>query len=93
MYTTSRYASAATRSAARALAEKAGEPYAARGKKTIAQLADHARRSGEELVRIVEERDGRAASVAEIRVDEKGGWSWLGERILDTAQQSPRRGR
>ncbi|MCI0503760.1 hypothetical protein L0Y65_03550 [Candidatus Micrarchaeota archaeon] len=80
MYTTSRYASEETRRTARAIALSNNERYAARGKKTIARLAEEARRLGEGTVSIIEERAGKAAVIAMIAVDERGGWRWSGEK-------------
>lgn len=72
MFTTSRYAGRETRRHAQAMAAEAGEPYVARGKKTIAQLAALARRMGEERISVVEERGGKPASVAVAVVSEQG---------------------
>jgi rRNA maturation protein Rpf1 len=80
--TTSRYASMETRRLAKTIAKTSGEPYVARGKKTIDALADAARRDGEAEVRIVEERKGKAALIAAMRVDETGKWSWGKETLL-----------
>lgn len=80
IYTTSRYASALTRRFASELAESESSAYLARGKKTIREIAESARRRGEETVFIVEEREGRPEKVAEIRVLETGLWKWAGER-------------
>ena len=82
MYTTSRYASADTRGFARRLATRNREPYVARGKKTIAQLAAMARKIGEECVIVVEERGGKPAILSAIKVDELGKWKWAGESAV-----------
>ncbi|MEW6036511.1 MAG: hypothetical protein AB1529_07910 [Candidatus Micrarchaeota archaeon] len=87
MITTSRYASPATRLLARTMARKAGERYVARGKKTIAQLADEARRAGDDSISVVEERGGKAAVLARITVDERGRWAWAEERLLNTTEK------
>ncbi len=84
MFTTSRYASVETRRAAKALAESAGEPFVARGKKTIDQLAGLARRMGQSGISVVEERGGKPAVIATIRVDERGRWAWDTERLLNS---------
>jgi len=73
MYTTSRYASEETRRKARKLASGAGEPYIARGKHTIDQLADIARRRGQHRISILQDRSG----IAVIEVGETGSWRWL----------------
>lgn len=78
MFTTSRYASEETRKLARSMAKKGGEPYIARGKKTIQALAEEARRLGEGCLRIVEEKKKKPAEVAVIRIDEAGRWRWEG---------------
>jgi rRNA maturation protein Rpf1 len=87
MITTSRYASPATRQFAKSMAREAGERYVARGKKTIAQLADEARRSGDDSISVLEERGGKAALIALITVDEKGRWAWAEERLLNTTEK------
>jgi len=76
MLTTSRYASTETRRLAKKIAEEKNEPFFARGKKTIAQLAALARRIGEGRISVIEERQGKAALIAELTVDEKGKWKW-----------------
>lgn len=76
MFTTSRYAGPETRRTARKLALEAGEPFVARGKRTIAQLVALARRSGEERISIVEERRGKPGGTAVIRVSASGKWEW-----------------
>ena len=74
MYTTSRYASEETRRLAREMASRAGEPYIARGKHTIDQLAALARRKGERLIHILREGGARIAAV---EVSETGAWKWI----------------
>jgi rRNA maturation protein Rpf1 len=64
------------------MAEGSGDEYAARGKKTIDSLAKDARRNGDTRIQIVEERDGEAAIIATIDIDEMGGWAWAGEAPL-----------
>lgn len=76
MWTTSRYASEETRKFARRLASSSGSVFCARGKKTVAQLAGLARRSGEEMIFILEERAGKPFRAASARVLETGGWEW-----------------
>ncbi len=88
MMTTSRYASAQTRGIARGMALEAGERYVARGKKTISQLAALARKAGDGQVGIVEEKGGRAALVAFLRVDELGRWAWAEERLLNCTEKT-----
>ncbi len=77
MFTTSRYAGPDTRNKAMELAKEAGEPFVARGKRTIAQLVALARKTGEERISILEERGKKAGSTAVIRVSETGKWEWL----------------
>ncbi len=77
MFTTSRYAGPETRRKARELAKEAGEPFAARGKRTVAQLAALARKKGEERVSILEERGEKPGKIAVIRVSETGKWEWV----------------
>jgi rRNA maturation protein Rpf1 len=76
MFTTSRYAGRETRRGAQKMAAEAGEPYVARGKRTIADIAALARKTGESRVSVVEERGGKPGSVAVIIVSETGKWSW-----------------
>lgn len=79
MFTTSRYASRETRRFASTMAEEKGERYAARGKRTIADLAADARKRGEAEITVVEERGGKPAVLSRISVDELGRWKWAGE--------------
>jgi rRNA maturation protein Rpf1 len=73
-----------TRSLARRMAAETSERYVARGKKTIEQLSELARKEGEESITVIEERGGKAALAAVIRVDERGRWSWAEERLLNS---------
>jgi rRNA maturation protein Rpf1 len=77
MFTTSRYAGPGTRRMARKLAEEAGEPFVARGKRTVAQLAALARKMGEGRVSILEERGKKPGKTAVVRVSETGKWEWV----------------
>jgi len=77
MFTTSRYAGPGTRRRARELAEEAGEPFVARGKRTVEQLVALARKTGEERISILEERGKKPGTVAVIRVSETGKWEWV----------------
>ena len=76
MYTTSRYASTGTRELARSLAKENGEEYLSRGKKTIEQLAQLARKKGESQIKIVEEKEGNPSIIATLLIDELGHWKW-----------------
>lgn len=71
MWTTSRYSSEKARERAEKLAASGNSRYVARGKKTIAQLVELARKSGEERIMVVEE-DG----IREIEVLPTGKWRW-----------------
>ncbi len=82
MFTTSRYSSEETRRKAGLIAKESKEPYIARGKKTIDSLVEEARRRGESMLNIIEERKGEAAIISMIRIDEMGRWAWAGERPL-----------
>ena len=88
MFTTSRYASSETRSLASGMAAESGERYVARGKKSVAALAELARRFGEPRVSIIEERDGKPALVAPLLVDELGRWAWAEERLLNSTERN-----
>ena len=72
MYTTSRYSSVKTRELAKALAKENNEIYVARGKKTIEQLVEFARKKGEERIIVVDDNEKPAT----IEVDELGRWKW-----------------
>ena len=76
MFTTSRYSSEETRRRAGLIAKENKEPYLARGKKTIDSLVEEARRRGESVLNIIEERKGEAAIVSTIKIDEMGRWAW-----------------
>jgi len=82
MYTTSRYASRETREFASSLAKKESSIYLARGKKTISQIAEYARKKGEEQIFVIEEKNDRPLRMALIRVLETGAWEWAGEKLL-----------
>ncbi|MBN1170035.1 hypothetical protein JXA56_03345 [Candidatus Micrarchaeota archaeon] len=74
MYTTSRYASEKTRRKAKTLGE-----FFSRGKKTISQLADMARKKGHHMIGIVREKNGAPCTISVISVNELGEWSWGNE--------------
>jgi len=82
MFTTSRYASPKARELARRMAVEAGEIFMSRGKHTIDQLAEMARRKGEEHISIIEESKGEPATIALIEVSETGKWRWTGKRPI-----------
>ncbi|MFN7991153.1 MAG: hypothetical protein U0R44_03260 [Candidatus Micrarchaeia archaeon] len=84
MFTTSRYASQETRKLAMEMAKGCSERYIARGKKTVEDLAGFARRNGESAINIIEEKQGKPASIAVISVDELGRWRWGEERLLNS---------
>lgn len=88
IFTTSRYASKETRALARKLAAGCGERYVARGKKTVAELAEAARRLGEMCVSVVEELKKRPARIAVMKVDELGRWSWVEEKLLNQTEKT-----
>ena len=77
LITTSRYPSGETRKKARELATENTERYLARGKKTIRQLAEWARRNGEEIITILEERNNMPDKIVKIKVSEMGKWAWV----------------
>jgi len=83
MWTTSRYASEGTRKAARRRASSSGSVFCARGKKTIAALAEFARRSGEDTIMVVEEKGGKPSVIASVEVLPGGGWRWAEKRGFD----------
>ncbi len=88
MYTTSRYSSVGTRELAMGMARESGEPYVARGKKTIDSLIALARRAGETRVMVVVESGGAPSRIQVIAVDEMGGWAWEEERLLNSTAES-----
>lgn len=83
MFTTSRYASESTRKLAQQMAKKDNEIFISRGKHTIAQLAEIARRKGEEHISIIEEQGKKPAVLVTITIMETGEWKWAGERPID----------
>jgi len=83
MFTTSRYASADTRKLAKKMAKENSEQYISRGKRTIAGLAQLARREGEENIHMIEEEDDKPALLVTISVKETGEWKWTGEEHID----------
>jgi rRNA maturation protein Rpf1 len=83
MWTTSRYCSSVTRSLCMKLARSCGSSYVARGKKTIVQLADLARRKGDSKINILEEKAGKPITIATIEVLETGQWHWFGKTSID----------
>ena len=74
MYSTSRYASRETRQHAKKLGE-----FFSRGKRTISQLVDIARKKGHHSIGILRERKGRPSSISVITVTELGEWGWSDE--------------
>jgi rRNA maturation protein Rpf1 len=82
MITTSRYASEDTRRMARKMAAGSGEPFVARGKRTVEQLVSLARRKGEDRITLIEEHEGRPAVTSVIAIDEMGRWRWSGEKAI-----------
>jgi rRNA maturation protein Rpf1 len=86
MLTTSRYASEETRRAARSLASSSGSRFVARGKKTIAELAELARKGGDATIGIVEERGGKPAFISSMEVLARGGWRWAGRKGVDESK-------
>ncbi len=83
MYTTSRYASLQTRDAARRMAAKAGERYLGRGKKTVRELVELARRKGYEAICIIGEKGKRPSTATWLDVLEQGGWRWKERKELE----------
>lgn len=77
MWTTSRYAPKSIRNLAIALSGVFCGCYVSRGKKGISELAESARREGEERIFIVNGK--KTIEIAEI--DELGRWNWVDERV------------
>ncbi len=65
-----------TRKKARKLATENKERYIARGKKTIKELAEWARKNGEEIITILEEKEKKPERIVKIIVKETGQWAW-----------------
>lgn len=76
MFTTSRYSSTKTRELAKKLASESKEIYVARGKKTIDQLVQLARKKGDEKITVLEEQENKPTTSAVILIDELGRWKW-----------------
>ncbi len=81
MITTSRYASEKTGKFAKKLARKLNTFYTSRGKKTIDQLSEQARRKGESEIIVVEEKENFPDTVSVIKVSELGEWKWARRKI------------
>ncbi len=77
MITTSRYSSEKTRRLAKSIAARLETFYVSRGKKSIDDIVDYARRKGESEIIVVEEEKGVPAFVAVIEVSETGAWKWV----------------
>lgn len=77
MITTSRYASKETKTEAKKLSKINSQKYVARGKKTVEELVDLARRIGEESIQILEEHEKQPKKISIIKVDELGRWKWI----------------
>lgn len=69
------------------MASASGERYVARGKKTIATLAEDARRGGDCTISILEEKGGAASHIAVIEVNELGRWKHKEERLLNRTEE------
>jgi rRNA maturation protein Rpf1 len=76
LWSTCRYASLLTRDKAKELAGISGSKYIARGKKTITELVEYARRAGFQEIMIIEESEKKPLIVAGIKVLPAGGFSW-----------------
>jgi len=76
MITTSRYAPEEIRLEAKLQAGRSGEKYVARGKKTIEQIAQFARKNGDGHVFIICERRGGGSVTEKINIDPRGRWKW-----------------
>ena len=77
MITTSRYASKETKAEAKKLSKINSQKYVARGKKTVEELVELARRTGEESIQILEEQEKQPKKISIIKVDELGRWKWI----------------
>lgn len=82
MFTTSRYASKKTKDLALKMAKENKERFISRGKHTIAQLVELARRNGEEKIFVIEERKKQPAVIVTIEVSELGEWRWVEEKPI-----------
>ncbi|MBU0591441.1 hypothetical protein KKF81_01205 [Candidatus Micrarchaeota archaeon] len=76
MYTTSRYASKETIRFAQLMAERKKERFLNRNKKTINEMVEIARTSGDEHIYIIRERKGIPSTISEILINSNGGWRW-----------------
>jgi rRNA maturation protein Rpf1 len=80
IWTTCRYASAQTREAAKRLARLSGSRYVSRGKKTLLELADLARRSGYDTICLVFQQKEKPFWVFPLEVKPFGDLKW-GQKI------------
>lgn len=78
LFTTSRYASKETV----AFAKTKGE-YLNRGKKTVDDLVNYARKKGEESIVLIEEKDKKPFLMVFIEVSEDGKWKWTKKVQID----------
>ncbi len=78
MYTTSRYAKAETRKLAREMARRDDQQYISRGKKSLWDIADLARRIGDEEVLVLRQERGKLASISRMKILNGGGFIWKG---------------
>ena len=76
IWTTSRYASLETKKRAQTLAGGAGSCYIARGKKTIDDIAEFARRLGFVRIMLLEECAGHPSQIRTIDISPDGRWKW-----------------
>jgi len=82
MFTTSRYASLQTRKYAKGIAKEKDESYFNRGKHTISELVEKARKMGEEYIHIIEEKDKKPAVISTLIINEIGEWKWISEEKI-----------
>jgi rRNA maturation protein Rpf1 len=86
MFTTSRYASVASTEFAKQLASRANSIFCARGKKTIAQLAQTCRKDGEGRLVIVMEKSDLPSVLKTIEVLPSGKWRWISEQEIEAKE-------
>ena len=78
-YTTSRYASLATKTYTEKLAKKKNSKYINRGKKTIDDLASLIKNDS---IAVVYEKKNKPFEIRYLKIDSKGNWEWTNvERI------------
>ena len=82
MFTTARYSSLYTRKFTKKIAEIFNVRYVARGKKTIYDIVESARKFGNARIVIIKEKNCKPYAIDFIEVKEDLKWQWLNDVII-----------